>query len=96
MKKKSEIASGATYGCTLPRLSSTWVLTWPTTASQNSWSLVGTWSSVSLVSARRARKPSSTTAAPATSEEMIVSMLKVSPPTVRVACSPMVISVSSG
>ena len=32
MKKNSETASGATNGCTRPRLSSTWLLTSPTTA----------------------------------------------------------------
>jgi hypothetical protein len=77
MKKNSEIASGATNGWTLPRLSSTWSLTCLTIASQSSWSLVGTWSSAFLVSARRARNPSRSTTAPATSVEMIVSMWKV-------------------
>ena len=84
MKKNRLTARGATNGWTLPRLFATRVLTWSTTASHTSWIFVGTWSEVSLVRVPLTSRPSSKTSVPATSVEMIVSMLNVRPPMVRV------------
>ncbi len=88
MKKNSAVAIATMVAFAWPRLSSTCTFTLSSTVSHISCSLVGTWSSVSLVSCLRAQNPSRVTSVPATSRAQIVSMLKVMPRKVRWTCSP--------
>ena len=66
MKKNSAIASGTTNGLSLAQVGLDLAGDLVMTVSQNSWILVGTWSSGRSVSLRAAQNPSPTTIAPAT------------------------------